>query len=50
MMLVGLVGRNLVEDWWKSYNKAFDKTPTEQFAEDPMVVYGYLVKHCMGDY
>ena len=42
-MLFALVGsEELAEAWWVNYNKAFDKTPNEQWEEDLRTVYNYL--------
>lgn len=46
VLLTALVGKELVEKWWESGNKAFDlKTPYEQWQIDPTVVYNYLMTH-----
>ena len=48
ILLESLVGKNLTEKWWNGYNRAFDKTPEEQFKEDPKVVYDYLMHYSYG--
>lgn len=48
--LIGaLVGKENVNMWWSSPNKAFDNsTPAEVFSEDPKSVYEYLIWHAYG--
>ena len=49
--LRALLGKEeLVEKWWSSYNKAFDRTPEEQWSVDPMVVYQYLMQKAEGEW
>ena len=48
MLLTVMLGKNNVEDWWQSRNKAFDmKTAKEQFDIDPKIVYNYLMSHVL---
>lgn len=48
-MLFGLLGsEELVEKWWMSYNKEFDKTPNEQWEIDPDSVFDYIGFFCYG--
>jgi hypothetical protein len=48
-MLFALVGsEELAEKWWTSHNKAFDKTPNEQWKEEPGIVFDYLGFHAFG--
>lgn len=43
-LLTALLGKDNVEGWWNSRNKAFDmKTGKEQFDIDPEIVYHYLM-------
>jgi hypothetical protein len=45
-MLTAILGKDNVDAWWQSRNKAFDmKTAQEQFDIDPEVVYKYLLNH-----
>jgi hypothetical protein len=45
-MLEAIVGKDLVQKWWESPNKAFDDlTPCKQWEKDPLVVYKYLLSH-----
>ena len=45
-LLTALLGKNLVDNWWKSPNKAFcDDTPEVIFAVAPRTVYNYLMKY-----
>lgn len=46
-MLLGLVGsQELVEKWWTSPNKAFGRTPEEEWVSDPKSVYDYIGSFC----
>lgn len=50
-LLTALVGKDMVEKWWASPNRAFDyKTPFVQFEQDPDIVRDYLIWHayCSG--
>lgn len=48
-MLFGLLGsEELVEKWWMSYNKEFNKTPNEQWEIDPDSVFDYIGFFCYG--
>jgi len=50
-MLEGLVGKDNVDKWWASPNKAFDdQTPFVQFELEPHIVRDYLIWHayCAG--
>lgn len=48
-LLTALVGKTLVDNWWKSPNKAFDgATPAEVFEVDPGLVLSYLMKFYEG--
>lgn len=50
-LLIALVGKeDLVSKWWNSQNKAFDKTPREQFDKDPKSVYNYLMRCAEGEW
>jgi hypothetical protein len=43
-LLTAMLGKDNVELWWQSRNKAFDmKTAEQQFDTDPESVYNYLV-------
>lgn len=45
-LLTAMLGKDNVDAWWQSRNKAFDmKTAQEQFDVDPEVVYRYLLNH-----
>lgn len=45
-LLTAMLGKDNVDGWWKSRNKAFDmKTAEEQFAVDPESVYQYLLNY-----
>ena len=45
-LVVGLVGVELADEWWKSPNKAFDgKTPVNMWTEDFRRVHNYLMHH-----
>jgi hypothetical protein len=45
-LLTAMLGKDNVEGWWQSKNKAFDmKTAQEQFDIEPEVVYNYLMGH-----
>jgi hypothetical protein len=47
-MLTAMLGKDGVEAWWQSPNKAFDmKTAEEQFDIEPEVVYNYLMKQAL---
>lgn len=50
ILLESLVGVELIERWWKSHNKAFNKTPEQEFDTDPVSVYNYLIKHLHGEW
>jgi hypothetical protein len=50
-LLIGLVGKDMVQKWWASPNRAFNgMTPFVAFENDPDVVRDYLVWHayCVG--
>jgi hypothetical protein len=48
-LIEAMVGKDLVDKWWSSPNKAFDgSTPAEVFSEDPRSVYEYLMWHAYG--
>jgi len=48
-LIEAMVGKDLVNKWWSSPNKAFDgTTPAEMFSEDPRSVYEYLMWHAYG--
>jgi len=49
-LVIALVGKDAAEKWWNSHNKAFDKTPHEQWFDDPHQVYEYLMNHGAGEY
>ena len=43
-LLTVMIGKDLVEHWWDSPNKAFDlKTPAAVWVEDYHKVYDYLM-------
>lgn len=43
-LLTAMLGRDGVEAWWQSPNRAFDmRTAREQFELDPQRVYRYLM-------
>lgn len=45
-LLTALMGKNLVDNWWKSPNKAFcGDTPEVIFSVAPRTVYNYLMKY-----
>jgi hypothetical protein len=47
-MLTAMLGKDNVEAWWQSRNKAFDmRTAQEQLDIDPEVVYNYLMKQAL---
>jgi hypothetical protein len=47
-LLTAMLGKDGVEAWWQSPNKAFDmKTAQEQLDIDPEVVYNYLMKQAL---
>ena len=47
-ILTAMLGKDGVEGWWQSRNKAFDmKTAQEQLDIDPEVVYNYLMGHAL---
>ena len=47
-LLTAMLGKDNIEKWWQSRNKAFDmKTAQEQFDIDPKVVYNYLMGHAL---
>lgn len=46
-MIAALVGKENVDKWWGSPNRAFgDKTPFVQYELDCNVVRDYLIWHC----
>jgi len=50
-MLEALVGKDNVDKWWASPNRAFgDQTPFVQFELEPHIVRDYLIWHayCAG--
>jgi hypothetical protein len=50
-ILLALVGSSAVEQWWSSTNRAFDnRTPQEQWTQDYIVVYHYLMAQVSGGY
>jgi hypothetical protein len=45
-LVAGMVGEQLVADWWASPNRAFDgRTPEAQWAEGSDRVVNYLMHH-----
>lgn len=48
VLVIALVGENLSNRWWNSYNKAFNMTANEQYDIDPKVVYDYLMHYGFG--
>lgn len=42
---IALVGKSLAKEWWGTTNKAFGKTPNEQWKENYEVVVSYLMQH-----
>lgn len=48
-LITAMVGKDLVDQWWTSPNRAFDNTtPNEQWIKDPDSVYTYLMQHAYG--
>lgn len=48
-LITAMVGKDLVDAWWASPNKAFGNiTPNEQWLNDPDSVYMYLMQHAYG--
>ena len=52
LVLLSLLGSHeLVNQWWKSNNKAFDnETPENMFAKQPERVINYVKSQLSGDY
>jgi hypothetical protein len=49
VIIEALVGEEFSERWWSSPNRAFDnRTPNEQWALAPEVVFDYLTTHAFG--
>lgn len=49
ILLIAMLGKDLALKWWDSPNKAFDmKTPEEQWEQDYLTVYNYLMDHAYG--
>ena len=43
-LLTAMLGKNLVDHWWSTPNKAFDmRTPAGMWVEDYVKVYNYLM-------
>jgi hypothetical protein len=50
VIVEALVGVEFSEQWWSSPNRAFDnRTPDEQWALAPEVVFDYLTTHAFGE-
>jgi len=48
-MLVAMLGAELVPQWWQSKNRAFgDRSPEQQWMDDPESVYRYLLGYIDG--
>jgi len=44
ILLAAMLGKDNIEGWWRSRNKAFNMmTAQEQFDIDPVIVYNYLM-------
>lgn len=45
-LLVAMVGKQMVDDWWNSPNMAFDmRSPVDVWKDDYNLVYDYLIHH-----
>ena len=50
-LITAMVGRDLVNQWWNSPNKAFcGDTPEQIYSVAPSVVYAYLMKSSEGEW
>jgi hypothetical protein len=48
ILLAAMLGKDNIEGWWQSRNKAFNMmTAQEQLDIDPEVVYNYLMKQAL---
>jgi len=49
VLVIALVGKDCAMKWWNSRNSAFDmKTPLQQWEEDYLKVYQYLMDYGYG--
>lgn len=49
VLVIAMVGKEAGIKWWDSPNKAFDmKTPNQQWREDYLKVYYYLMDNAYG--
>jgi hypothetical protein len=45
-LLTGMIGADLVEEWWNSANLSFNgDTPRKRWEDNPLSVYDYLMHH-----
>lgn len=50
-LITAMVGRDLVDQWWNSPNKAFcGDTPEQIYSVAPSAVYAYLMKSAEGEW
>ena len=50
-IILALVGKESVELWWNSPNRAFEtRTPAQQWQQDFSQVHNYLMKQVSGGY
>lgn len=48
-LAIALLGEQVAKQWWNSSNKAFDmKTPNQQWKQDYLTVYNYLMDQGYG--
>lgn len=50
-LITAMVGKDLVDQWWNSPNKAFGgDTPEQIYSVAPSAVYAYLMKSSEGEW